>query len=140
MRSQRALGTTASGVYRPISSNKPDSYLIAELTEEIKWQRQEIIAFRGAVMELNAQVKGMALQKARELNKPYYTIEDVTELFGFSGRLQQEERTEGRLRYLKKEDGKKILYSLEHLTAYIEKHFVESNDLQTESNETTTEM
>jgi hypothetical protein len=60
-----------------------------------------------------------------EKNTGYYTIEEVERYFDLSARLQQQERTKKKIKYLKKRDGAKILYRQEHLTEYLSKQFQE---------------
>jgi uncharacterized protein YlaN (UPF0358 family) len=77
------------------------------------------------VQSLVNQISAINLEKLQLANKEYFTVKEVAEIYDISERLQQEERSAGRLGYLKKEEGKKILYTVKNIKSYLNTYYVE---------------
>lgn len=77
------------------------------LSEEINKVTKEGGHIRYLMTDLLRQNADLKLHLSATTDIDYFTIEDIARLFDISARLQQQERTEKRLGYLKKKDGAK---------------------------------
>jgi|GEM_PF-2072757 hypothetical protein len=99
------------------------SYQYVDISEGIQTLYDQILSLTNQVALLNQQVSELMLHRVEMHQKDYLTIKEVAKLFDFSPRLQQEERSAGKLGYIKKNDGGKVLYHKDHIGDYISKYF-----------------
>lgn len=121
---QRQVPTAPAPKYNP-SIPLQSNYSIALLAEQIEHLTGEITNIRLLMIDLLKQNAEMKLELLAEGDTDYFTIEDVSRFFDISARLQQQDRTDKKLGYLKKKDGSKILYSKEHIKVYLANEFEE---------------
>jgi hypothetical protein len=101
------------------------AYSIGMLAEEISNLTEEIEHVKFLMADMLKQNADLKLHLSSTTDIDYFTIEDVNRLFDISPRLQQQDRSEGKLSYLKKKEGAKILYSKEHIQEYLSQQFEE---------------
>lgn len=104
-----------------------NGYQFLEFGENLDTIYQSIVELQDTVSALTREVKEIQLLKLESLNKDYLTPDDLDKNFGLSKRLQQDERTLGKLPFLKKGDGSKILYTVEGFRIYIKENFIAFN-------------
>jgi len=113
------------------SNLKPQGgYEILGLHEGMESISDQLKDLKKEILNLNKQVAEIQLQKLSNSQKEFLTIEDVQKLFDLSRRLQQEERSNGRLTFIKKLDGNKILYRHDDIRDYMNKYYTTSKNAQ----------
>ncbi len=120
-RSEYDFKRTARTVPSYLNSNY--NLLVAEMLDDL---RSQFAGFSSRIDEVIKLQKDLLLIKISLTPQEYFTIDDLERLFGFSKRLQQDERSSGKLIFIKKIDGAKILYRSQDITEYINNYFISS--------------
>jgi hypothetical protein len=101
------------------------NYAIMELVDQVLASRQETAELKQLIITLTAQNHDLKLSLLEEKNTGHFTLDEVEKYFDISKRLQQQDRSEHRLGYLKKKNGAKILYTTEQIREYLKNEFEE---------------
>ncbi len=119
------LSTAKRFPFTTSSDRLQNGYAAVEIQEGFNQLCSLIYELSQEIVLLKSQVSELLIRELHEMSKDHLTIADVEKLYDISKRTQQEERSNEKLGHIKKEDGKKILYKLEHIHQYLNEHYLE---------------
>lgn len=112
--------------YPTTTADLPRSnYAYIQLAETIEDLKDDVTSLKELIKLLMQQNNDLKLAILEQHVKDHFTIEDFEKYFDISKRLQQQDRTENKLGYLKKKEGAKIVYTKEHIKDYLDSEFEE---------------